>query len=79
MIQEGPRIQWEPGDRVTREQYLDDGTWLARGDECLCDSPLMTGSVTSVKDDGGIQVATVKWDCGGICQYYEHGIDPESV
>jgi hypothetical protein len=37
----------KPGDQVTRQKYLDDGTWEHKGDECLARSPLLHGVVIS--------------------------------
>ena len=77
MIRE--RIGWEIGDRVTRELYIDDGTWAEKGDECLPNSPLRHGKVVAVRSrSDGTMVYHVRWDDGTEGQsYLWHGIDAE--
>lgn len=67
---------WNAGDRVTREWFLDDGTWAKEGDSCLPNSPLMHGVIAFV--DG--HSVWVRWDheTGGT-RYLNHGISKEVV
>lgn len=83
MRYDGPRIIWEPGDRVIRMLYMDNGEWQASDDRCLAGSPLMHGTVLRVEgDENEILEAVVEWDedtplRNRTRRYYEHGIDPE--
>jgi hypothetical protein len=67
--------KWIGGERVTREIYMDDGTWEQRGDKCLASSPLRHGTV--LLDSQRKDSVWVKWDDGITKQYLNHGIDPE--
>jgi hypothetical protein len=53
------------GDRVSREIYLDDGTWNELGDVCL-PSPLKYGTVSHKEWDccGHRYIFSVKWNSG---------------
>lgn len=61
------------GDRVTRQAFMDDGTWAKEGDPCLARSPLRRGQII------GWSAGTfrVRWDDGEVLHYFPHGIDPE--
>jgi hypothetical protein len=75
------------GDRVTRPQYLDDGTWAQQGDACLADSPRRHGTVTKVYAEprhrcGALwlgpypELYQVLWDDGPEKGgYLPHGLD----
>ena len=69
------------GDRVSRQIYLDDGTWNRKGDTCLKKSPLKYGTVMAfvVKKSsfGGVDdLVAVKWDGENREKnYFHHGID----
>lgn len=66
--------KWNIGDRVTREVYLDDGTWTKRGDSCLKDSPLLHGEVVAASS----RFVRVKWDNTNEEKVYlNHGVDRE--
>ena len=70
--------KWKIGDRVTRQIWLDDGTWRRLGDDCLQDSPLKHGTIIEfcpLRDDA----LWVKWDDGEIQRYLDHGVDKEMV
>lgn len=68
-------MKWKPGDRVTREVYMDDGTWQRQGDRCLERSPLRYGVVESVElDELGCALNRVAWDDGTIRTYFDHGV-----
>ena len=78
------------GARVTREQFMDDGTWVLHGDRCLARSPLRHGSVTRVYREprhrrGALwlgpypELYEVAWDDGTTLPgYLPHGLDPET-
>lgn len=76
----------QPGDRVTRQKYLDDGTWARKGDKCLAKSPLLHGTVIRVYIEPRTQfnrtarkllpMCEVRWDETGESQsYFFHGVD----
>lgn len=83
------RARLKVGDRVSREVFIDDGTWDREGDSCLPRSPLRYGRVVKVAPEGwyrGIGGAPsfyshalmyhVKWEDGGQPRrYFEHGVD----
>lgn len=78
-----PKI-WNLGDRVAREVYLDDGTWMKLGDECL-PGPLKYGvvidAVYSTHDSHGPTnrwVYTVRWDDKKEQRLLEHGMQREA-
>lgn len=58
------------GDRVTREVYMDDGTWARLGDKCLPQSPLRHGTVSGRAG----KWVKVKWDDGTKGVYLPHGL-----
>ena len=60
------------GDRVTRKQFFDDGTWHREGDACLKNSPLRHGAIVGVRSE-----YEVLWDDGNRQAYLEHGIQRE--
>lgn len=71
------------GDRVTRELFMDDGTWWREGDKCLPHSPLRHGVVIkSYRKKGGLDgvkwiddVIDVLWDDGEVKTYLHHGVN----
>ena len=69
---------WFLGDRVTREIYLDDGTWAREGDACF-PGPLKHGVIIA-KDwnhaDHRYEFS-VRWDDGSESRVLAHGIDRE--
>jgi hypothetical protein len=70
--------KWKVGDRVTRLQYMDDGTWSRLGDKCLPESPLKHGTVIqSVTKNTSRDAVTVLFDDGTERTYLEHGIERE--
>ena len=60
---------------MTREIYMDDGTWARKGDKCLPASPLRHGTV--LRRDNVTDSVWVKWDDGKIEAYLDHGINAE--
>lgn len=71
--------QWGIGDRVTRERYMDDGTWARLGDKCLKNSPLMHGVVMR-RDPRRQDGVWVRWDFdGSMSMYLDHGLDAEKA
>lgn len=69
--------KWQLGDRVTRQIYLDDGTWSRRGDVCLKDSPLRHGTVFERSLRRNDEVIVI-WDNSTERKYYlDHGLDAE--
>lgn len=74
-------MNWKLGDRVTREIYMDDGTWVREGDECLKRSPLKHGEVIAIDKsclNGPVEeFVHVRWDDGTVAIYLPHGIDRE--
>ena len=66
--------RWKAGNRITRQIYLDDGTWQIKGDSCLSQSPLRHGEVLYVE---GREVI-VRFDDGAIRKYLSHGIEEET-
>ena len=69
--------KWQAGDRVTRELYLDDGTWEKLGDKCLPQSPLRHGLVTR-RDAMWSDGIWVLWDdATNERMYLDHGVDEE--
>lgn len=68
----------QEGDRVSREVYMDDGTWRREGDSCL-PGPLKEGIVintwrespTSFPFDDRFRV---RWDEGSEGVYLQHGL-----
>ena len=74
----GPR-RWRDGDRVTRELYMDDGTWARLGDKCLPHSPRMHGVVMH-RDPRRQDGVWVRWDFdGSMSMYLDHGLDAEEA
>lgn len=78
----GPRFR--VGDRVTRELFMDDGTWSREGDACLDRSPLRHGEVVRSygEPDTGYganpELYEVRWDDGTTRQgYLPHGLEFE--
>jgi len=79
-------MQHKVGDRVSREVYMDDGTWAREGDQCLPRSPLRFGTIISVEVEGywrysdnrgwsNILMYRVAWDDGHRSgRYFEHGV-----
>ena len=73
-----PTRRWQGGERVTRELYLDDGTWMRCGDRCLAASPLRRGVVTR-RDTERRDGVWVKWDGeANERRYLDHGIAKSS-
>lgn len=70
-------ITYEIGDRVSREVYMDDGTWDRLGDVCLANSPLKYGNVIGIGCDHASLVYKVRWDNGTIGRYFCWGITKE--
>ena len=70
--------RWRDGERVTRELYIDDGTWMRLGDKCLPRSPLRHGMVTR-RDKTRRDGVWVIWDDGDKIErlYLDHGLDAE--
>jgi len=68
--------KWNAGDRVTRQVYLDDGTWNREGDKCLSSSPRKHGVVAfrAVHRDDEV---FVRFDDGELRVYLDHGLDAE--
>lgn len=62
------------GDRVSRELFMDDGTWIKRGDTCLKESPLRFGNVLYRSSRRNDEIF-VQWDDGGDGYYLDHGVD----
>lgn len=73
------------GDRVTRQKFLDDGTWQWRGDDCLDESPLLHGVVTRVFIESRtrfnknarklLPMCEVSWsETGETWAYFFHGV-----
>lgn len=69
-------MKWKLGDRVTRELFLDDGTWYRKGDTCLKDSPLKHGSVIAIGISREDEII-VRWDNGTAQILLEHGVNRE--
>lgn len=68
--------KWKQGDRVTRLVFLDDSTWIKKGDACLKESPLKHGVVyrrSYLRDDEVL----VAWDDGVQGSYLDHGLQKE--
>ncbi len=65
---------WNIGDRVTRLVYMDDHTWVKKGDSCLKFSPLYHGTVTNVQMTNEVLVL---WDGGLEKTYLNHGVSKE--
>lgn len=71
--------RWRAGERVTRELYMDDGTWARLGDKCLPHSPLMHGVVIE-RDRRRADGVWVRWDFdGSMSMYLDHGLDAEEA
>ena len=69
--------RWQGGERVTREIYMDDGTWARLGDKCLPRSPLRHGLVIR-RDTKRRDGVWVRWDGDTKDHLYlDHGIDAE--
>lgn len=74
-IKEEKLPRWIGGERVTREIYMDDGTWRREGDKCL-PGPLKHGTVIDrVKNRS--DAVLVRWDDGKEGIFLDHGINPE--
>lgn len=85
---------WTLGDRVTREMFMDDGTWTREGDRCLGQSPLKHGEVVEITDEasrasclGWVRpyeasrsLFGVLWDDQDQVEYFfRHGIQREAA
>ena len=69
--------RWQPGDRVTRQVYADDGTWCREGDACLSDSPLYHGVVVRRSGNRDDEVVVV-YDGAKTERYFlDHGLEAE--
>lgn len=63
------------GNRVTRELYMDDGTWQRLGDKCLPKSPLRHGTVIELDRVRSRGMVKVRWDeTFEEKWYFEHGV-----
>ncbi len=69
--------KWQPGDRITRNVYMDDGTFSREGDKCLPFSPKYHGKVVrraTHRDDEVVVVfdgtTREKW-------FLDHGLQAE--
>jgi hypothetical protein len=70
--------KWKIGDRVTRLQFMDDGTWDRLGDKCLPESPLKHGTVVNnVVRGASRNCIEVLFDDGTKGKYLEHGVERE--
>lgn len=69
--------RWIGGERVTREIYMDDGTWMREGDKCLALSPLRRGVVLR-RDSERPDAIWVRWDDGEEHRYLDHGVDADN-
>lgn len=71
-----PAIPHERNTRVSRQMFMDDGTWAREGDLCLSRSPLRYGTVVSFTPHRLDDFAhTVRWDDGEIrTGYLTHGL-----
>lgn len=81
------------GDRVSREVFMDDGTWARKGDKCLPDSPLRFGRVVRVAPRGLVRgvggapdfhsdelMYHVEWEDGyRPGSYFGHGLNNEGA
>lgn len=74
------------GDRVTRQKYLDDGTWDRKGDKCLAKSPLLHGTIVKLFTEPRtrfnrrarqlLPMCRVRWDeTLKEKDYFLHGVD----
>lgn len=74
------------GNRVTRQKFLDDGTWQRYGDKCLRKSPLLHGTVIAVFQEPRtrfnrgakhlLPMVRVRWDeTMEEKEYFERGVD----
>lgn len=68
--------RWIGGERVTREIYMDDGTWQRLGDKCLKNSPLRHGTVVKRSKRRPDEIL-VRWDDGEEKAYLDHGVNAE--
>lgn len=68
--------RWKAGDRVTREVFMDDGTWERLGDKCLGRSPLKHGEVVKRSERRSDEIL-VRWDDGTERAYLDHGVQEE--
>lgn len=73
-------VDWFIGDRVTREIYMDDGTWAREGDACL-PGPLKCGVITAKEWNHEMRryEFRVRWDDGSMSCVLAHGIDREAA
>lgn len=74
-------MKFKVGNRVTRPLFMEDGTWLERGDSCLPESPLLHGTVIELGLDtqwGARErqpMVKVRWDeTFKESWYFEHGL-----
>jgi hypothetical protein len=75
-------VEWKVGDRVTRQVFCDDGTWMKKGDSCLKRSPLRHGTVAKVYRPrrGAPIMYDVLWDPNEYRRgYFAWGLDAEVV
>lgn len=70
--------EWQPGDRVVRQVFMDDGTWSREGDSCLARSPLRAGVV--VERDKLRPAVYVKFDDAPaeVRLFLDHGLRAEA-
>ena len=66
------------GDIVTREKYMDDGTWGRLGDSCL-PGPLKIGKVIKISTRENEIIYTVRWDDRTEGRYFPWGISSKEV
>lgn len=64
------------GQRVSRQVYMDDGTWRRKGDSCLKTSPRRYGTVRHINEKVP-ETLYVEWDDGTTGTYFHFGVDPE--
>ena len=69
--------KWQPGDRVTRTVYSDDGTWQREGDACLPYSPLYRGVVVRRSTDRDDEVVVVFDGTTTERCFLDHGLHVE--
>lgn len=71
-------MKWKRGDRVTRQIFMDDGTWQKEGDKCLENSPLKHGIVW-MRTDRREDEVIVLWDDESTGYYLDHGLQKDDT
>lgn len=76
---QGQLRKWQPGDRVTRLAFMDDGTWAREGDSCLSRSPRRPGVVVK-RDTVRSDAVYVQFDDApiGVRMFLDHGLQAEA-